>query len=318
MLFRSAVTCTARPTLRVNLAFVREHCRTDEEVRAAIVHEFLHVLLRHTDRVTAVSPAEHLALDAVINAVIHRTMGPAASRLMSRYYANVEGPFVLLRPQLGENIGSAARAMLNFGLNDLRLVTPRDPWPNERAIASSSGAEAVTSQARVFDSRASALSDLQHVYASSARPRDMQKPILTAAEGGRRLREHALHARTIQIKFRYSDFTTFTRAQSLDHATQLDTEIYQTARALFLRNWQAGRPIRLIGVHTSGFAETEGQLDLIDGERNEKLKRVFSAADALRDKYGEKSVNLAGALRGRFRERVHEAMEHKANEKPKP
>ena len=128
---------------------------------------------------------------------------------------------------------------------------------------------------------------------------------------GRRLREHALHARTVQIKFRYSDFTTFTRAQSLDHATQLDTEIYQTARALFLRNWQAGRPIRLIGVHTSGFAETEGQLDLIDGERNEKLKRVFSAADALRDKYGEKSVNLAGALRGRFRERVHDALEHK-------
>lgn len=133
---------------------------------------------------------------------------------------------------------------------------------------------------------------------------------------GRRLREHALHARTVQIKFRYSDFTTFTRAQSLDHATQLDTEIYQTARALFHRHWQAGRPIRLIGVHTSGFAETEGQLDLIDGERNEKLKRVFSAADVLRDKYGEKSVNLAGALRGRFRERVHEALEHKPDEKP--
>ena len=125
---------------------------------------------------------------------------------------------------------------------------------------------------------------------------------------GRRLREHALHARTVQIKFRYSDFTTFTRAQSLDHATQLDTEIYQTARELFHRNWDRARAIRLIGVHTSGFADSEGQLDLLDGEKNEKLKRVFSAADALRDKFGDGSVNLAGALRGRFKERIHDAL----------
>jgi DNA polymerase-4 len=131
---------------------------------------------------------------------------------------------------------------------------------------------------------------------------------------GRRLREHGLHARTVQIKFRYTDFTTFTRAQSLDHGTQLDTEIYQTARELFRRHWQRGRPIRLIGVHTSGFAGSEGQLDLLDGERNEKLKRVLTAADTLRDKFGDTTVNLAGALRGRFRERVHDALEHKSEE----
>ena len=101
------------------------------------------------------------------------------------------GPaFVLVRPQLGENIGSAARAMLNFGLSDLRLVTPREPWPNERAVASSSGAEAVTSNARLYDSAPTAIADLQFVYAASARPRDMQKPILTAEEGAKRLREH--------------------------------------------------------------------------------------------------------------------------------
>ena len=128
---------------------------------------------------------------------------------------------------------------------------------------------------------------------------------------GRRLREHGVHARTVQIKFRYSDFTTFTRAQSLDHATQLDTEIFQTARELFHRNWQKGRPIRLIGVHTAGFAETEGQLDLLGGDKNEKLKRVFSAADSLRDKFGDGSVNLAGAMRGLFRERIHDAMPKK-------
>lgn len=131
---------------------------------------------------------------------------------------------------------------------------------------------------------------------------------------GRRLREHRLHARTVQVKYRYSDFSTFTRAQSLDHATQLDTEIYQKARELFRRHWEAKRAIRLIGVHVSGFAETEGQLDLLAGERNDKLKRALHAADALRDKFGDASVNLAGGMRGRFRERVHEAMPKKRDE----
>ncbi len=131
---------------------------------------------------------------------------------------------------------------------------------------------------------------------------------------GRRLREHRLHARTVQVKYRYSDFSTFTRAQSLDHATQLDTEIHQKARELFRRHWEAKRAIRLIGVHVSGFAETEGQLDLLAGERNDKLKRALHAADALRDRFGDASVNLAGGMRGRFRERVHEAMPKKRDE----
>ena len=84
-----AVTCEARPTLKVNLRFIGKHCHSDAEVRAVIVHEFLHVLLRHTDRLTPVTPADHLACDAVINAIIHRTMGPSASALMSRYYAEI-------------------------------------------------------------------------------------------------------------------------------------------------------------------------------------------------------------------------------------
>lgn len=96
------VTCEERPVLRVNLEFVSDHCQTDAEVRAVIVHEFLHVLLRHTERFTPVTKAEHLALDAVINAVIHRTMGPDASRMMSRYYAEAFDPFRLLRPETSE------------------------------------------------------------------------------------------------------------------------------------------------------------------------------------------------------------------------
>ena len=93
-----AVTCAEQPRLLVNLAFVGEHCRTDAEVKAVICHEFLHVLLRHTECITVLTPPEHLALDAVINAIIHRSLGPDYSGMMSRYYENTRGIQRLLRP----------------------------------------------------------------------------------------------------------------------------------------------------------------------------------------------------------------------------
>ncbi len=93
-----AVTCDDRPRLLVNLVFLTAECRTEAEVKAVVCHEFLHVLLRHTDKVGPSTPAEHLAFDAVINAIVHRTLGPEASSLMSRYYADAKGPYRLLRP----------------------------------------------------------------------------------------------------------------------------------------------------------------------------------------------------------------------------
>ena len=90
------------------------------------------------------------------------------------------GPaIVLVAPQLGENIGAAARAMYNFGLTDLRLVRPRDGWPNEKARAPASGADAVIDGARVFASVPDAVADLRHVYAATARPRDSRKTVVT-------------------------------------------------------------------------------------------------------------------------------------------
>jgi tRNA/rRNA methyltransferase len=83
---------------------------------------------------------------------------------------------------LGENIGTAARAMLNFGLTDLRLVRPRDDWPNEYAVKAASGATQVLDGARVFASTAEAIADLHHVFATTARPRDMLKATLTPAQ----------------------------------------------------------------------------------------------------------------------------------------
>ena len=97
--------------------------------------------------------------------------------------ARLGGPaIVLVEPQLGENIGTAARAMLNFGLTDLRLVRPRDDWPNDHAVKAASGATPVLEGARVFASTAEAIADLHHVFATTARPRDMLKATLTPAQ----------------------------------------------------------------------------------------------------------------------------------------
>lgn len=99
------------------------------------------------------------------------------------------GPAVILvAPQLGENIGTTARAMLNFGLTDLCLVRPRDGWPNERARAAASGADAVIDGARLFDTTAEAVTGLDYVIATTARPRDMVKPVFTPEAAAARLR----------------------------------------------------------------------------------------------------------------------------------
>ena len=123
---------------------------------------------------------------------------------------------------------------------------------------------------------------------------------------GRRLREHGLHARTIQIKLRYKDFTTITRAHSLEDPTQLDTEIFELARTLFRKNWRKGAEVRLLGVQTSSFAKPAEQIALMHEDRHARWKQAMAAADRLRDKFGESSVGLASGLRGSFRERTHE------------
>ncbi|UCH75883.1 MAG: RNA methyltransferase [Rhodospirillales bacterium] len=94
--------------------------------------------------------------------------------------ATGHGPaIILVRPQLGENIGAAARAMLNCGLTDLRLVAPRDGWPNPQAVRAASGADLVIERARVHQSTEDAISDLRRVFATTARPRDMVKTVMT-------------------------------------------------------------------------------------------------------------------------------------------
>jgi len=93
--------------------------------------------------------------------------------------------FILVRPQLGENIGKAARAMLNFGLTDMRLVAPRDGWPNPSAGPAASGADVVLERAQVFETVGQAVADCHHVYATTVRKRGVTKPVVTPEAAAR-------------------------------------------------------------------------------------------------------------------------------------
>ncbi|MEC8837339.1 MAG: RNA methyltransferase, partial [Pseudomonadota bacterium] len=92
---------------------------------------------------------------------------------------------VLVRPQLGENIGKAARAMLNFGLTEMRLVEPRDGWPNPSAGPAAAGADIILDRAQVYSSTAEAVADCAHVYATTVRKRGVTKPVVTPEEAAR-------------------------------------------------------------------------------------------------------------------------------------
>ena len=98
---------------------------------------------------------------------------------------------VLVRPQLGENIGKAARAMLNFGLTDMRLVNPRDGWPNPAAGPAASGADIVLENARVFGSVAEAVADCPFVYATTVRKRGLVIPVVGPEEAAREIRTNS-------------------------------------------------------------------------------------------------------------------------------
>lgn len=101
------------------------------------------------------------------------------------------GPVVILvEPQLGENIGTAARAMLNCGLTELRLVRPREGWPNPRAVAPAAGADRILDAAKVYPSVDYAVADLQRVYATTARNRGMTQRILSARAAASEMRGH--------------------------------------------------------------------------------------------------------------------------------
>jgi len=172
-----------------------------------------------------------------------------------------------------------------------------------------------------FDSEVGASEDPksishEHTYGEDTKDRNqLDASIAQLTEMvARRLREHGLWTRTVQLKLRYTDFSTFTRAHTLDHATQMDTDILAQIRALFARHW-TGKPIRLLGVQAGNLTRDEGQLSLLGQEKSDRWRRALGAADAMRDRYGDGSVGLAASLKGKFRERVHEATPVRRNSK---
>jgi tRNA/rRNA methyltransferase len=115
--------------------------------------------------------------------------------------ASVAPVVILVEPQLGENIGTAARAMMNCGLGELRLVRPRDGWPNAKAMAAASGADDVIQNARLFDSTPAAIADLHRVYGTTARHRGMIKPVVTPRQAALEMRAADARGERVGVLF---------------------------------------------------------------------------------------------------------------------
>lgn len=108
---------------------------------------------------------------------------------------------VLSHPQLGENIGMAARAMANFGLSEMRLINPREEWPNEKALTTASGANWIVEGAGVFAELQGAVADVNYVYATTARPREMVKEVITPEQAGHDMRARMARGEKVALLF---------------------------------------------------------------------------------------------------------------------
>lgn len=141
-------------------------------------------------------PKIRLAANVAISMTMTRTARSKAPDLLR------PAPlFVLVDPQMGENIGAAARGMLNFGLSGLRLVNPRDGWPNEKAGAMAAGATLVLDRARVFETTRAALADCSYVLATTARPREALLPVLEPEAAAAALKSRIDRGETCAVMF---------------------------------------------------------------------------------------------------------------------
>ncbi|WP_435259556.1 RNA methyltransferase [Thioclava sp. FR2] len=113
----------------------------------------------------------------------------------------IEPAFILVRPQMGENIGAAARAMLNFGLTRMRIVAPRDGWPNPKAVAMASGAGRLLDHAGLFDDVAGSVADCDYVFATTARSRELVKPVVTPERAMEMARAMAAEGKKVAVLF---------------------------------------------------------------------------------------------------------------------
>lgn len=180
---------------------------------------------------------------------------------------------VLVRPQLAENIGKAARAMLNFGLAELRLVSPRDGWPNPDAGPAASGADSVLANAQVYDSVAEAVADCAQVYATTVRKRGVTKPVVDAAEAAAEIRaangrsailfgpERAgLETDDVAIARAILTIPVNPEFSSLNLAQAVILVAYEYSRGVAL-----AQPTKVEGEPPAPQAELDGMIDQFDG-----------------------------------------------------
>ncbi len=113
----------------------------------------------------------------------------------------VQPAYILIRPQMGENIGAAARGMWNFGLERMRIVAPRDGWPNQKAVAMASGAGRLLDEAQVFDDTGGAVADCDYVYATTARPRGLTKLVMTPQAAMADARKRIAEGQKVAVMF---------------------------------------------------------------------------------------------------------------------
>lgn len=149
----------------------------------------------------------------------------------------------------------------------------------------------------------------EHTFGADTRDRELLHSTLVhlVEKVMHRLRAHHLLARTVQLKLRFEGFETITRAHSLPEPTDIDKEVLDTILALFHTNWPPASLVRLLGVQVSHFTTELPQPNLLTGEQDAKWRKALGAADRLKDKYGDSTLHLGGALKGRFKDRVHEA-----------
>jgi len=202
------------------------------------------------------------------------------------------------------------KSLQNLGIRKVGDLAKLDPQELEDRFGLWGLALAGKAQGRDaggwFDSPVGAAEDPKSVSHETTYSHDTGDPEVLestlarlAQRVGRRLREYGLYGRTVQLKLRYGDFSTITRARTIEEATQLDNVILQAARELFGRHWRRGRAVRLLGVEVTGLSRAQGQMDLLETERRQRWGRALAAADRLRDRFGEQSIELAGGLERR-------------------
>jgi len=196
---------------------------------------------------------------------------------------------VMVRPQLGENIGMAARAMLNCGLSRLRLVSPRDGWPNERAQRAASGADIVLENAEVFETVAEAVADLERVVATTARNRELSQRILTARHAAAKVRSWIGQGDRVGILFgpertglENDDMVHADTALSIPLNPQFSSLNVAQAVLLVAYEWAASgddTPVERMAEHATRPATKEELQNLFD-----HLERALDQSGFLRNK----------------------------------